>query len=113
MRICTLLQSTALCLAIGFAAESTSTVKLSDDEIAKIKGMHATAAIVMHYAGNDWSQAQIDGLKTQFAKMGIEVIATTDAGFKPDKQVADIETVLAQKPSIIVSIPTDPVATAN
>jgi ribose transport system substrate-binding protein len=45
--------------------------------------------------------------------MGIKVIAVTDAGFKPEKQVSDIETVMAQKPSIIVSIPTDPVATAD
>src|SRR3712207_2191407 len=45
--------------------------------------------------------------------MGIEVIATTDADFDPGKQVSDIETVLAQDPDIIVSIPTDPVATAD
>ena len=38
--------------------------------------------------------------------------AVTDADFKPEKQVSDIETVLAKKPNIIVSIPTDPVATA-
>jgi len=67
----------------------------------------------MHYAGNDWSQAQVAGLKAQFGKMGIDVIAVTDAGFKPEKQVADIETILAQKPQIIVSIPTDPVSTAS
>ena len=66
----------------------------------------------MHYAGNDWAVAQVAGLKAQFAKMGIEVIAVTDAGFKPEKQVADIETILAQKPQIIVSIPTDPTSTA-
>jgi ribose transport system substrate-binding protein len=36
----------------------------------------------------------------------------TDAGFKPEKQVSDIETIMAQKPSIIVSIPVDPTATA-
>jgi ribose transport system substrate-binding protein len=96
----------------GEKPEAASTVVLSDDEMAKIKAMHAKAAIVMHYAGNDWSQAQIEGLKAEFGKMGIDVVATTDAGFKPDKQVADIETVLAQKPNIIVSIPTDPVATA-
>jgi ribose transport system substrate-binding protein len=90
-----------------------SSVSLSDDELAKIKDMKATAAIVMHYGGNDWSRAQIAGLKDQFGKMGIEVIATTDAGFKPEKQVSDIETVMAQNPSIIVSIPTDPVATAS
>ncbi len=96
----------------GEKPEAASTVTLTDEELAKIKGMNAKAAIVMHYAGNDWSQAQIEGLKAQFEKMGVAVIATTDAGFKPDKQVSDIETVMAQKPNIIVSIPTDPVATA-
>ena len=74
--------------------------------------MGATAAIVMHYAGNDWSQAQINGLQTQFAAMGIKVISVTDAGFKPEKQVSDLETIMAQSPDIIVSIPTDPTATA-
>jgi ribose transport system substrate-binding protein len=89
-----------------------SSVTLTPEELDKIKGLKAKAAIVMHYAGNDWSQAQVAGLKAQFAKMGIDVIAVTDAGFKPEKQVADIETILAQKPQIIVSIPTDPVSTA-
>lgn len=96
----------------GEAPAAASSIFLNDDEIAKIKAMKATAAIVMHYGGNDWSQAQINGLKTQFAVMGIEVIAVTDAGFKPEKQVADIETIMARSPDIIVSIPTDPVATA-
>src|ERR1700752_1893270 len=91
----------------GEKPEAASTVTLTDEELAKIKDMHAKAAIVMHYAGNDWSQAQIEGLKAQFEKMGIEVVATTDAGFKPDKQVADIETVMAQKPNIIVRIRRD------
>lgn len=90
-----------------------SSVTLTDEELTKIKSMNATAAIVMHYGGNDWAQAQINGLRTQFGEMGIKVIAVTDAGFKPEKQVADIETIMAQKPSIIVSIPTDPVATAG
>src|SRR3954451_13610268 len=102
MTVSGLLQSSALCLALGlgfapqaaFATdpaqaladigknvmslgpngekpEAASTVTLSDQELAKIKGMHAKAAIVMHYSGNDWSQAQIDGLKAQFGKMGI------------------------------------------
>jgi ribose transport system substrate-binding protein len=75
--------------------------------------MGATAAIVMHYSGDDWSAAQIAGLRDQFGKMGIEVIAETDADFQAQTQVSDIETVLARNPSIIVSIPTDPVATAS
>jgi ribose transport system substrate-binding protein len=92
---------------------SADDVTLSDQELQEIKDKGAKAAIVMHYGGNDWSTAQVDGLKKQFGEMGIDVIAVTDANFKPEKQVSDIETVLAKKPDIIVSIPTDPVATAG
>src|SRR5215211_6538212 len=97
----------------GETPTAASEVMLTEDELAQIKGMGATAAIVMHYSGDDWSAAQIAGLRDQFGKMGIEVIAETNAGFKPETQVSDIETVLARNPSIIVSIPTDPVATAS
>ena len=57
-----------------------SELSLSDEELSKIKEMGATAAIVMHYGGNDWSRAQVEGLQYQFGEMGIEVIAVTDAG---------------------------------
>ena len=97
----------------GESPTGASEVMLTEEELAQIKGMGATAAIVMHYSGDDWSAAQIAGLRDQFGKMGIEVIAETNAGFKPETQVSDIETVLARNPSIIVSIPTDPVATAS
>ena len=83
----------------GESPQPASAVTLTDEELAKIKDMHATAALVFHYGGNDWSQAQLDGLKAQFGAMGIDVIAVTDAGFKPEKQVSDIETVMAQKPT--------------
>jgi len=97
----------------GEKAAPISEVTLTADELAKIKAMNATAAIVMHYGGNDWSRAQVEALKAQFGIMGIRVIAVTDAGFKAEKQVADVETVMAQKPSIIVTAPTDPAATAS
>ena len=96
----------------GEKASPASGVALTPDELAKVKAKHATAALVFHYGGNDWSNAQQAALKAQFAAEGIDVIAVTDAGFKPEKQVSDIETVLAKKPDIIVSIPVDPVATA-
>jgi ribose transport system substrate-binding protein len=97
----------------GESPTAASEVMLTEDELAQIKGMEATAAIVMHYSGDDWSAAQIAGLRDQFGKMGIEVIAETNAGFKPETQVSDIETVLARNPSIMVSIPVDPVATVS
>jgi ribose transport system substrate-binding protein len=92
---------------------TADTAELTAEEVAEVKSMGATAAIVMHYGGNDWANAQIDGLQAEFANLGIEVVAVTDANFKPDKQVSDIETVMSKNPDIIVSIPTDPVATAS
>jgi ribose transport system substrate-binding protein len=89
-----------------------SSVSLTAEEVERIRGLKAKAAIVLHYTRSDWSQAQVAGLRSQFDKMGIEVIAVTDAGFRFQKQVADIEAVVAQNPQIIVSIPTDPVVTA-
>ncbi|WP_427170845.1 substrate-binding domain-containing protein [Arthrobacter sp. 92] len=96
----------------GETPSPASVADLTPDEIAKVKALGAKAAVVMHYGGNDWATAQIAGLKSEFEKLGIKVIATTDADFKPDKQVSDLETVMTQKPDIIVSIPTDPVATS-
>lgn len=100
-------------LSLGPNGETPSgfeTTELTDDEVAQIQAGNYTAAIVMHYAGNDWSTAQVEGLKAEFARLNIEVVAVTDAEFKPEKQVSDIETVMALEPDIIVSIPTDPVA---
>ena len=96
----------------GESPTAASELVLTDEELATIQGMNATAAIVMHIGGNDWTTAQIDGLTQQFGKMGIEIIATTDANFRSEQQVSDIETVMAREPDIIVSIPTDPVATS-
>jgi ribose transport system substrate-binding protein len=97
----------------GEAATDPAEVSLTDDELAQIRDMNATAAIVMHYAGDDWSRAQIDGLTAQFEEMGVETIVTTDADFDAEKQVSDIETVTARNPDIIVSIPVDAAAAEN
>jgi ribose transport system substrate-binding protein len=88
--------------------------ELTPEELEAVRSMNATAAIVMHYGANDWSQAQIAGLTAEFAAMRIAVTAVTDAGFDPEKQVRDIEGLLVGDcPDIIVSIPTDPIATAS
>jgi ribose transport system substrate-binding protein len=92
----------------GEEPSPASSLSLTAEEIEQIRALKAKAAIVMHYiTGSDWSQAQVAGLKSQFDKMGIEVIAVTDAGFNAERQVANIQAVLAEDPQIIVSIPVD------
>ncbi|PZE19877.1 substrate-binding domain-containing protein [Paenibacillus xerothermodurans] len=95
------------------AAVSAKTLKLTVDDIERIKNGNHTAAISLHYAGNDWSTAQVRGLTDTFSRMGIKIVAKTDANFKAEKQVADIETIMSKQPDILVSIPVDPVSTAE
>ena len=56
----------------GETAKPAEAAALSSEEAAKVKSMGATAAIVMHYGGNDWANAQVAGLKSEFGKLGIK-----------------------------------------
>ena len=49
----------------------------------------------------------------EFAKLGVSVVAQTDAGFDAAKQKSDVETILAKKPSAILALPLDPVTSAE
>lgn len=91
----------------GEKPTSPTDVTLTPDELTKVKGMNATAAIVMHIQG-DWTNAQVAGLTDTFNSLGIKVVANTNGEGKTEKQVADIETMLVQKPSVVVSIPWSP-----
>jgi ribose transport system substrate-binding protein len=97
----------------GETAASADSVQLTPEEISKIAAMHVTAAISLQYTSTEWAQAQIRGVTNQLKKMGVQVVAVTDAGFKAETQVSDIETILTRKPKFIVSIPVDPSATAD
>ena len=74
----------------GETASPPSSADLTDEEVAQIKSLGLKAAIVMHTGGDDWSQAQINGLNSEFERLGIEVVATTDAKFDPKTQVANL-----------------------
>jgi ribose transport system substrate-binding protein len=97
----------------GEQAASAKGLELTEEDIEKIKAGNYKAAIVMHYSGTDYMSASVGAMQDTFEKMGIEVVAVTDAQFKVEKQVNDIETVLAMKPDIMISVPVDAVSTAD
>ena len=97
----------------GEQGVSADTVTLTDDQIAQVQEGGYKVAIVFHYAGNDWSTAQEQGIRDACDALGMEVVAVTNADFSAEQQVSDIETVMAMNPDIIISIPTDATATAD
>jgi len=53
------------------------------------------------------------GAPDEFARLSVDVVATTDAGFSAAKQKNDVETVLAKKPAPLSPLPLDPTISAE
>jgi ribose transport system substrate-binding protein len=96
----------------GETATPSAEIKLSDSDIASLKGKGYKAALLWH-TSSDFINAVSAGAKDEFAKAGVEVVVTTDAGFDAARQRSDIETALAAKPNVILALPLDPTTSAE
>ncbi len=90
-----------------------SSLKITPEQATKIKAGNFTAAISMGWLGDDWASEQLKGLKETFAKLGIKVVAETNADWDDAKQIADLDAIGVLKPSLLVSIPLNGQTTAN
>ena len=67
--------------------------------------------LAMLWAGaSEWYNGMSSGALSECEKMGIEVVATTDAQFDPTIQATQIENALTINPDIILTLPVDPVS---
>ncbi|WP_054309204.1 substrate-binding domain-containing protein [Mesorhizobium sp. 1M-11] len=96
----------------GEAATPSAEVKLSDADIGALKGKGYKAALLWH-TSSDFTNAVSAGAKDEFARAGVDIAVTTDAGFDAARQRSDIETALAAKPNVILALPLDPVTSAE
>ena len=95
----------------GEPPASYESITLTKADTEKLKAGNYKAAILMHTSA-DWTNAVIAGAEAQFKALGIKVVAVTDAEMDPNKQRTDIETTLALKPDIIITLVIDPVSGA-
>lgn len=91
---------------------SEADVKLSPEDFAKIKAAKFKVGIAMQTMDIDFSKVLVAGMQSAFKEAGVEVIAITDAGWRPEKQISDLENLIQLKPDAILSVPSDGVATA-
>jgi ribose transport system substrate-binding protein len=96
----------------GEKATPTSALRLTPREVAKVRSGDHSAALVWHEE-SDFTEAVTAGVSDEFRRLGIRVVAETSANFDPAKQKADIETVAAKKPDVMLTLPIDPVITAS
>ena len=89
-----------------------SAIVITSDQMAKIKAGHFTVAISLGWLGDDWASEQSKGLKETFAKLGIKVVAETNANWDDAKQISDLDAISVLKPNLLVSIPLNEQTTA-
>jgi ribose transport system substrate-binding protein len=82
----------------------------SADCLAQVKGKKL--AFLNGLSGNSWMAAIEKGVREKSAAYGINVVATASTDFDPAKEAAAVETVMASKPDILVTIPVDPASGA-
>jgi ribose transport system substrate-binding protein len=96
----------------GEPATDATALTLSPGEIAEVRAGHYTAALVWHEE-SDFTSAVDAGVRDVFHALGIRIVARTSASFDAAKQKADLETVQAKRPSVLLTLPVDPVVTAS
>lgn len=87
-------------------------ITLTDEEKAKIRSGNYKVAYLLHTSA-DFTNALTAGANDVFKDLNVEVVVTTDAGMDPTKQKTDVETALALKPNVILTLVIDPVAGAE
>ncbi len=102
-----------ICQTTGPNGEKSTPIEqfeLTPEEVSKIRAGHYTAAMAWHTS--DEVTASVErGAKAAFKELGIEVVGSTNAEYQADKQSEQVRTILAKKPSILLSLPVDPTAT--
>jgi ribose transport system substrate-binding protein len=88
-----------------------SELTLTDDEVAKLQAGHYTAAQLWHTSSQFVSAVQA-GAAAEFSRLGIDVVATTNANMDAGTQANQVQTAMAKKPNVIVGLPVDPTSAA-
>lgn len=96
----------------GETATPSSEVTVDEAGATELQGQDLKAALLWHEE-SDFVNAVTQGATDEFERLGIEVVATASAGFDSAKQMSDVETAMALEPDIILSLPLDPVASAQ
>ncbi len=91
----------------GEKATPSGQVTVANKDVSAVKKMKLKAALLWHDQ-SDFVNAVTAGATDEFKRLGIKVVAQTNAAFDAAKQKSDIENALIKKPNIILALPLDP-----
>ena len=82
---------------------------LTNAEVREIRAGNYIAAISWHGQQGEYTDALGGGIRDGLEHLGIELVAEASADFDPAKQKTDVESMMARKPDVIITLPTDSV----
>jgi ribose transport system substrate-binding protein len=91
----------------GETPTRVSELTLTADEVARLRAGNFTAALLWHEA-SAWVNTVTNGVKAEFDRLGIDIVATADAKFDAGTQANQLQTALVSKPDVILSQAVDP-----
>lgn len=97
----------------GEKAANITTVALDEADIEKLNGSSFTAILAFHHSGTAWRNIHEKAIKEIFLAYGIKVLAVMDAHYDPEIQIRQLESIIAIKPDVLISVPTDEVKIAK
>ena len=80
---------------------------ISDETADEIRAAGYTAAVSLHTTMLDWSILQEEGIRACLKEFNIECLVVTDAELSVDKQISDLESIIAMNPDLVISFVLD------
>ncbi|MCC8181210.1 MAG: substrate-binding domain-containing protein [Planctomycetes bacterium] len=92
----------------GVKAVSPSELSISPEEAAKLRAGNYKVAFTYHTVSDQCNQTKLAAARAMLADWGIETVSVTDAKFKAEGQMSDIESIMALDPDVLFVMPVDP-----
>ncbi|UCB44735.1 MAG: substrate-binding domain-containing protein [Spirochaetota bacterium] len=80
---------------------------LTVSEVAKVRAGNYTVGLPWGSLQGDYFSAWRRGTLDACKYLNLKIVAETDAGFNPEKQKSDVESMMPLKPDVLIAAPTD------
>lgn len=101
--------SEALSVSIeGVKAVPPSALAVTPAEAEKLRAGKYKVAFSYHTVSDQCNQTKLGAAREMLAGWGIETVSVTDAKFKAEAQMSDIESIMALDPDVLFVMPVDP-----
>lgn len=89
----------------GERASPPERVSLLPDDRTAAKKAGWRVAVVLHTLDSDWAKQQVAGMVGILGDCGVVVVDVVDCGFSPERQVAELDRLIVERPDAIISLP--------